>query len=96
MLTAHTRVLIKRHLPEVREVWVGDEFRVIDLAVVRLTLDAATDDVISMTWQHGHSTVRRSRLRDDYSDDIEVLSIEPEMRARLVRVFGQLNFGDDE
>ena len=95
MLTAHQRILIRKHLPEVREVHVRDDDEIVDIAVVRLVLGGS--DEIALTGRHGAQVkVWRSRLVGDYSGRVETFPIEPDLRERLVRVFGPLNFGGDE
>jgi hypothetical protein len=94
-MTAHQRILIVRHLPEVIDVWVRADLGVLALSLIRLNL-ADGGQVVITTRVDGTRRVRRYRLVGDYSDRPILVAIEPEMRQRLVRVFGSLNFGGDE
>jgi hypothetical protein len=95
MLTAHQRILISRHLPEVMDVWVREDLNILALSLIRLNLREGGQVVVT-TRGDGTRLVRRYRLVGDYSDRPLLVAIEPEMRQRLVRVFGQLNFGGDD
>lgn len=93
MLTAHQAVLIRRQLPGVSSVHVSaDPDDPAGICYRQLRLDDETQIVL-----FGADTprARRYRRRDDYSDRAELLPIEPDLRERLVRVFGSINFGDE-
>lgn len=93
MLTAHQSIQIARHLPEVVDVYVRDDRDVVVLSIVRLRLADGSEIAV-----YGVDTTKclRSRLRDDYSDRVDVLPIDPDLRVRLVAVFGPMTFRDPE
>lgn len=89
MLSAHQRLAIRTRLPEVVDVYVREDFGIVDLSIVRLLLPDSSEIVIHGI---GARKCRRSRLVGDYSDKIEILAIDPGLCARLVSVFGPLIF----
>lgn len=93
MLTAHQRIQIVRHLPEVVDAWQRTDRGFLALSLTRLNLADGGQIVIS---RHGYRLrARRYRIVGDYSDRPELLPITADMRKRLARVFGPLDFGDD-
>lgn len=100
-LSAHKRLAIKAHLPEVVQAWVRDERDIVRLGYVWLDLSDGSRIVIYRVGgtdaDNGSvSRCRRSRPIDDYGDRVEELPIPDEMRARLVSVFGPLRFSDKD
>lgn len=93
MLTAHQRLAIRTHLPEIASVNVRDDRGEVDIAWIRLELaDGSTIVVYGLT-EDGYRC-RRTRLRDDCSDRVDVECISADMQARLVAVFGSLRFDE--
>lgn len=93
MLTGHQRILIRNHLPEVQEVLVIERSDPIVMRIIRLKMTDGSEIAIYGT---DLDKASRSRLRQDYSDRVDDVSIPGEMRVRLETVFGQLRYrGDD-
>lgn len=93
MLTGHWRIQIARHLPEVVDVYVRDDRDIVALSIIRLRLDDGSEIAV-----YGVDTTKclRSKLADDYSDRVNVLPIDPDLRERLLAVFGPMIFRDPE
>lgn len=90
MLTAHQRLLIRNHLPEVEHVDVREQ-ETLDIRWIRLELyDGSTIAIYG--FEDSENRCRWMRPRTDYSDRSEILLIPAEMQARLVSIFGQLRF----
>lgn len=93
MLTAHQRLAITKHLPEVERVSArNDRGGVVDVAWIRLELADRSTIVVFGLREDGYRC-RRTRLSDDdYSDRPAIEAIPEEMQARLMSVFGPLRF----
>lgn len=91
-LTAHQRLAITKHLPEVARVSARNDRGVVDVAWIRLELTDGSTIVVFGLREDGYRC-RRTRLSgDDYSDRPAIEAIPEEMQARLISVFGQLRF----
>lgn len=94
MLTAHRRLLIRRHLPEVEDVNVVYGRNETSLFSAALWLSDGSQ--IVMTGLRGETRVWRSRRANGGSGWPEILPIEPDLRRRLTLVFGSIHFGGAE
>lgn len=93
MLTAHQRLAIRRHLPEVVSVNAVVDNEVAGICYRQLWLHDETQIVL---FGEDPPRARRYRRRDDYSDRADLLPIEPDLRRRLTLVFGPIHFGSIE
>lgn len=91
-MTAHQRLAIRARLPEVCGVQHRDDRDPVEVSFVRLELRDGSTVVIYGTSDDVVRRCRRTRRRSDYSDRADILSIDAEMRERLVAVFGSLSF----
>lgn len=89
MLTAHQSLAIRRHLPEVVSVRVVEDREVAGIYYRQLWLADGTQIVL---FGEDAPRARRYRGRDDYSDRVDVLPIDTDLRSRLVLVFGTMTF----
>lgn len=95
MLTAHQRLAIRTHLPEVEEIDVRDDRgEVVEMRRVRLELRDGS--IVTIHNFGGDRRCRRLRYSSDYSDRTDVVPIPEEMRARIVAVFGAMRFDEAE
>ena len=93
MLTAHQALMIRRHLPEVESVHVSTDRD--DAARIYYRQLYLSDSTQIVLFGETETRARRYHCRDDYSNKADLLPIEPDLRRRLVLVFGALHFGDD-
>lgn len=93
MLTAHQRLAIRNHLPEVERVDVRER-ETLDIRWIRLELfDGSTIAIYG--FEDSGNRCRWMRPRTDYSDQLEILLVTAEMQARLVSIFGPLGFDEE-
>lgn len=90
MLTAHQRLAICRHLPEVVSVNAVIDNEVAGICYRQLYMVDGTQIVL---FGESAPRARRYRGRDDYSDRADLVEIDQDLRRRLVLVFGPIHFG---
>lgn len=102
MLTAHQRILISRHLPEVIEVGTSNGDGPWSIYAIAMVLCDSTQIIVAGSSELDSGQPRASRFH--YTPDSRGaggrVPIDADLRRRLQLVFGELDFqdfqGDDE